>query len=74
MVAYGGKKFNFIARIERLDDELPSVMETIFGTCQGVATRSEGRTNAHNSLAMAVTPEDRNIIERLYAQDYEMFE
>lgn len=70
-----GQCFRFLGRVERMDVDLPHVIETIFGRFQGTQTRMPGRTGAGRArLAEVANAADLARIERLYAADFELYE
>lgn len=64
--------FDFVGRVETFDADMAHVLRTVFGEDTGVETRRAGkRTDADARLAAAYTPEALEIVNRLYAKDFE---
>lgn len=70
-----GAPFRFIGRVEKMDTQLPQVMEEIFGHSRGIQTRNLQRTGSSRTRLHEVAGrDDLQLIERLYARDYELYE
>lgn len=66
-------KFDFIGRVESLDADLTQVMQRIFGDEGPVAVPRRGPASSSRSLsATAFTPEVTAILDRVYAEDFEV--
>lgn len=67
-------EFDFVGRLERLEPDLACVMERIFGPDVELSMRRAGpRTDSHKALPDAYTPEGIEIVNRVYAADFETF-
>lgn len=64
--------FNFIGRVERLDHDLGVVLSQLYGvTAAAPAPRAGTNTGASARVAEAYGDEEREIVNRLYAADFE---
>ena len=65
---------DFVGRVENLGPDLAAVMEKIFGAGDHpVVQRTLGVTSASSRLAEFYGPEERKIVQKLYARDFELF-
>jgi len=66
------ERFDFIGRVEQLDRDLAVVLQRLFGVeSAGPAPRAGTHTRASEQVADAYGPEERAIVNRLYAADFE---
>lgn len=64
--------FDFIGRVESLDQDLGRVLETLFDVqLNSPLPRAGTHTAANDKLTTAYGPEEREIVNRLYADDFE---
>jgi hypothetical protein len=70
MLVDGGQAFDFVGRVERIETDLPHVMERIFGSAAAPATSPVDRTGASARAAQDISADDMRLIRRLYAEDY----
>ena len=67
-------KLNFVGRVEHLNADLPEVMNRIFGTGDHqVVQRAHGVTSASSRLAEFYGHQERQLLIKLYARDFELF-
>ena len=65
---------DFVGRVENLGPDLAEVLEKIFGTGDhAVVQRTVGVTSASSRLSEFYGPEERKIVQKLYARDFELF-
>lgn len=66
-------EFDFVGRLENIDEDLPYIVEQIFGkdAVDGVA-RAGKKTNTREKLEKAYGPKEVEIITRLYARDFDL--
>ena len=75
MIPVISSRLNFIGHIETLEEDLFSVIETIFGKgkYQGVCERKHGKTDATNYIGTYYTGELLKRIYKLYREDFLTF-
>lgn len=67
-------RFDFVGRLERLEADLASVVDRIFSPATPLAMRRAGpRTDSHRTLPDAYSAEGIEIVNRVYAADFETF-
>ncbi len=67
-------RFDFVGRLERLEADLTFVVDRVFAPQAPLEMRRAGpRTDSHRRLAGAYTPEGLEIVNRVYAADFETF-
>lgn len=67
-------RFDFVGKLERLEADLAFVVDRVFASDAPLQLRRAGpRTDSHRSLAGAYTPEGLEIVNRVYAADFETF-
>lgn len=66
------KRFDFIGRVEQLDRDLAQVLQHLYGvTASGPTPRAGTHTRASERVKEAYGPEERAIVNQLYAADFE---
>lgn len=67
-------RYDFIGKVETLDTDLPHILERVFGPerVKGMA-RGGLTTGASDKVARAYGPREVEIVNRLYARDFEAF-
>lgn len=66
--------FDHIAHVETIDSDIPLILNRIWGIQETAAPEFKGRrTNAHEAMAVEYTEETREIVARLYADDFSVF-
>ena len=66
------ERFDFIGRVEQLDRDLAQVLQHLYGvTASRPTPRAGTHTRASERLKEAYGPEERAIVNRLYAADFE---
>jgi hypothetical protein len=68
------ERFDFIGRVETLDRDLGHILQHLYGVEPGgPAVRAGTNTGASSRLDEAYGPEERQIVNRLYTDDFERF-
>ncbi len=68
------ERFDFIGRVETLEHDLGHILQHLFGVAPGApAPRAGTSTQASERLEESYGPEERRIVNRLYARDFEQF-
>jgi hypothetical protein len=68
------ERFDFIGRVETLDRDLGHILQHLYGVEPGrPAVRAGTNTGASDRLDEAYGREERQIVNRLYADDFERF-
>jgi hypothetical protein len=71
------ERFDFVGKLERLEDDFQRVMENLPASCRGgggaVQTFAPHSTGAGDKESAYYTKELREIIARLYREDFELF-
>jgi hypothetical protein len=71
--AFGAERLDFIGRVERLDEDLARVVERIYGRADGSTYRTGTKSGASGKLAQHYDEASRQIVRRLYREDFERF-
>jgi len=67
-------KLDFVGRIETLEVDLQQVMARVFGIADHrIVQRSQGVTSASRRIDEIYGAEERRLVEKMYARDFELF-
>lgn len=74
VVALHPSRLDFVGHTETLADDLQTVMQHVFGEAgHGLVQRTHGVTSATSRVDEMYGPEERRLVERMYAEDFEHF-
>lgn len=65
--------FSKIGKVETLSADLAEISERIFGKAAANMNRESGRTHASSRMSEFYGPQEKRLVEKLYARDFELF-